>query len=166
MSNTNTETMISAADLQRVVDAYGADRTRWPAPDRLRFAAFIASDARARAIMTDAETLDRLLDSAPTVSGAREHALAARIVASVPGSVVAVPAMSVVTMQRRPTRMMAALRRPAAALLAASLVLGIVVGASGISGSALNVVAETFGVADDEPEYAQIGDSLGGDEIL
>src|SRR5262245_9466806 len=65
--------------LDELLAAYGADRTRWPAPERLRFAPLIKSSAEARRRLAEAEALDRLLDMAPEPRTDRS-ALADRIV--------------------------------------------------------------------------------------
>jgi hypothetical protein len=72
----------------RLLDAYGADRLRWPATDRLRFARFVAPDDEARRQLAEAEALDRLLDRAEAqgasafIGGDDERALVDRIVAA------------------------------------------------------------------------------------
>ncbi|MGQ0456677.1 MAG: hypothetical protein ACT4OU_06415 [Hyphomicrobium sp.] len=84
MTNREQERLDAAqrlADLQAALDAYGADRTRWPAPVRHELSSFIASSAEAQRVVRDAEAFDRLLDHAPTVSPERIDALAARIAA-------------------------------------------------------------------------------------
>src|SRR5262245_7919941 len=68
--------------LERLLEIYGADRTRWPARERLRFASLVAEDEASRRLMAEASALDRLLDVAPKASAAREHALKERIVAA------------------------------------------------------------------------------------
>lgn len=134
---TNAETRKTEIEaLTALLDVCGADRTRWPARARLRFASLIVEDSTARRLVSEARALDRLLDTAPQIGAARQQALADRIVetavtqgrgvrsgqgAPVNSPVVAFPGRS--------------LRKSsvwqAAALLAASLLLGIVVGTSG-----------------------------------
>ncbi len=63
----------------RLLDGYGADRTRWPAPERLRFASLLAEDAEARRLLAEAAALDRLIDMAPLVAESRREALVERI---------------------------------------------------------------------------------------
>ncbi len=48
-----------------VLETFGSDRTRWPAPVRRDFAGLLATSADAQARMREAEALDRLLDLAP-----------------------------------------------------------------------------------------------------
>lgn len=72
----------------RLLDAYGADRSRWPATDRLRFARLVATDDEARRQLAEAEALDHLLDRAEAqgasafIGGDDECALVDRIVAA------------------------------------------------------------------------------------
>jgi hypothetical protein len=64
---------------RRLVGAYGADPSRWPAGDRSRAEALLARSDRARRLLAEAQALDALLmqDAKPA---AGEH-LAAAIVA-------------------------------------------------------------------------------------
>ncbi|MGI9403056.1 MAG: hypothetical protein ACR2OF_00920, partial [Hyphomicrobium sp.] len=61
--------------LERLLGVYGADRTRWPARERLRFASIIADEPEAQRLVAETAALDQLLDQAPTVSKEREQAL-------------------------------------------------------------------------------------------
>lgn len=156
--------------LQQLLEAHGADRSRWPAAERLRFAPLIASNVQAKVALSEAAALDRLLDSAPTVSIERERALARRIVAaaSAPPLRAGRAGSNVVALRRNPASNFAtAIRHPAAALMAASLVLGIVVGSSGAISPAVTYLAELTGLSDEEPELALASDVLpSGDEAL
>lgn len=67
------------ADLQSALEAFGADRGRWPAQLRNSLSTFIAGDAEAQRLVKEAEALDRLLDAAPMLSAERMDALASRI---------------------------------------------------------------------------------------
>ena len=161
----------TTADLQATLEAYGADRARWPTADADRFALLISEDKGAQSMLAEAQALDRLLDAAPTVSIARERALAARIVATVRAGEATSRAkenvVAFVPAKQRSVSATAVLLRPAAALLAASLVLGIVVGSSGVTGPAATYVAEALGLVDEEPEYALATDMLAtGEETL
>lgn len=159
--------------LGTLVDRFGADRTRWPAPDRLRFATLLKESAEARRTLAEAEALDRLLDEAPLVDAGRHGALCDRIVAralaetagataapradrsmagevqgsqgsqAAPGSEaergnVADLAAARASRRPAPSRLprfgsrLAASAWPAAALLAASLAIGIFAGSSGL----------------------------------
>lgn len=150
-----------------LLDRYGADRTRWPAPDRLRVAPLLKESSEARRLLAEAAAFDRLLDLAPTVAAERQAALVDGIVARAlrtpaaagPGVGVAAassdrdhrpasPAragdVTAVRSGRRAGRPMprfgSSAAWPAAALLAASLVLGIFAGSNGLLPSA------TFGL--------------------
>lgn len=67
------------ADLQSALDAFGADRARWPAQVRHGLSVFVAGDAEVQRLVRDAEAFDRLLDAAPMLSAERLDALASRI---------------------------------------------------------------------------------------
>lgn len=118
-----------------VLDRYGSDRTRWPAPVRMRFARLISEDGAAGQRLKEAEALDRLLDLAPPPA-VDTRALASRIMA-------ALEAETGVAAGQGPKRAWSPeivrnrvvtsgrTHGPAAALLAASLVLGMFSGLSG-----------------------------------
>lgn len=116
--------------LQTVLEAYGVDRSRWPEPDRLEFTdADISGEAVARET-ADARALDVLLAHAgtPTPAAGAAARIAARIVDADEDA-------TVVTMQnRKPSAAQSGLAShwPAAGLLAASLVVGILLGQSNI----------------------------------
>jgi hypothetical protein len=147
--------------LERLLDVYGADRTRWPARERLRFAGFICEDRVAQRMVAESAALDALLDRAPRASEDRERALKERIVAAALRS--AVPQLAVVqTDDETKPRLPAWLRHvrgfssvrprehrewPAAGLLAASLVVGIMLGSAGAFDSTVQDVAEVAGIA-------------------
>lgn len=156
-------------DLKVALETYGADRTRWPAPVRHGLASVIAGDGEAARMLREAEALDRLLDMAPTVSDERVAAMAERIAAAasrqprmVGGDVSVVTDSSGPEIRGSEIRgfgiqgaQLAAARRTttvipfrrfehafAGAALAASLVLGVVVGQSSVITPALNPAAE------------------------
>jgi hypothetical protein len=144
--------------LDRLLEAYGADRTRWPARERLRFAGLIGEDDAARRLLAEAAALDSLLDRAPRASEAREHALQERIMAAALRAAeprLEVVAGSVAAPAGRPRlySIAASMRKapmgrewPAAALLAASLVLGVFLGSAGTLSPAMQEVAEATGL--------------------
>lgn len=118
--------------LEQVLERFGSDRTRWPAPVRRNLAGLLARSTEAKARLREAETLDRLLDLAPQPE-IDTRALADRILAAaIAETPAAAPAPGVrigwATFGRRPA---AEAQWPAAALLAASLVLGTVFGLTG-----------------------------------
>ncbi len=158
MSN-QSETEQRLQELNRLLEIYSADKSRWPAADRIRLSSFIAIDPRAKAALAEAAALDRLLDIAPRVSVDRERALAQRIVAAAaasiplpaqPGNVVPFPAAKKTAVPF----LRGQVRHAAGALLAASLVLGIFAGTSGQLTSTFDYVAEAVGLSDDESELA------------
>ena len=149
--------------LTQLLEVYGADRTRWPARERLRFAGLVCEDREAHSLVAEAAALDRLLDLAPKASENRERALADRIVAT------AVAA-------RRPSRRpflagrFAGSEWPAAGLLAASLVLGVFVGSTGTLDPTVQEVAEVAGIATESDDFQlALGDEVAlwtGDDLL
>jgi hypothetical protein len=149
--------------LRQLLDVHGADRTRWPARERRRIATLPGGNLAARRLTAEAEALDRLLDLAPVTSDERRLALAERIVAraihegrpeagalraaeEVVAAVVAphraaevavpLPSHRPFNAARFSTRRMAG-GWPAATLLAASLLVGVLAGATGVVSPAL-----------------------------
>lgn len=49
---------------QELIDAYGAEPSRWPLAERAGAEALLAVDAQARSLVTDAAALDALLNAA------------------------------------------------------------------------------------------------------
>lgn len=146
--------------LVHLLEVCGADRTRWPARERLRFASFIAEDDEAKRLVREAAALDDLLDCAPRASEDRERALQERIVAAALRS--GEPKLAVVGGSREPAAPQRARQRfsisgfakasvraewPAAALLAASLVVGVLLGTNGTLDPAVQEVAEVTGLS-------------------
>jgi hypothetical protein len=68
--------------LEAALDAYGSDRTRWPAPLRLALSGLIAGSVDAQRMLKDAEAFDRLLDTAPQYDQSRLDSLSRRIVSA------------------------------------------------------------------------------------
>jgi hypothetical protein len=148
--------------LERLLEVCGADRTRWPARERLRFASFIAEDEAAQQLVAESAALDALLDRAPRVSEDRECALKERVVAAALRSTE--PRLAVVTSLEEgnasrlstwvqgtrlaplPARVRARREWPTAALLAASLVVGVMLGSAGTFDSTVQDVAEATGI--------------------
>jgi len=166
------------AALSRVLDAFGSDRSRWPAGAAERFRPLLAEAPQARALLAEARALERVLDQAPRPSGERMRALTERIVAIVetgepeatatPGSggrVIALP-----TRIRDIGRAAAAADRnvwQTAALLAACLVAGVYLGASPAVTPVLQDFAESIGVTSelDSTSYAFFDESLDEDAL-
>lgn len=134
------------AALGEALERYGSDRTRWPAPVRRDLAGLLAGNAEAQRRLAEAEALDRLLDLMPDEPEIDTRALASRIMAAAEAEApirtrAPVPARRVAPSAESPWA--------AAALLAASLVLGTVFGVSGTFNSALETVASSAETSDE-----------------
>lgn len=150
--------MTQATELAALVnrlEVSGADRTRWPAQERLRFAPLISGSEEARRLLAEAAALDRLLDKAPAANPAKFDHLIDRIVAAAqaegqPRADNVVPIASARRAQaaaaKRPVHQRSSWR--AAALLAASLVVGAFVGTSGLLRSAVPSLGSEYDVAE------------------
>ncbi len=145
---------MSRQEFQELLDVCGAERTRWPLSARAGAAALLAADAEARRVLAEAAALDAVLahgvvdisQDATTTS-----ALATRIVAAAaktPRIAAAAEAANRLHMNSP-----AASRHGrtdvwrAAAVLAASMVLGIFVGQSQLGAQALPKIAALAGVS-------------------
>jgi hypothetical protein len=152
MSNTG----MSLADFERLLEVYGGDRTRWPAEERAAAAQLAARDEKARRVLAEAEALDRVLERAPLPSLAVEAALAERIVAAAQRSprivkaatrqpsVVSLPESREVPVPRAESWKLRLLRGDvrAAYALAASLVVGIFIGVSNLPQNVVPALAD------------------------
>ena len=166
MSNTG----MTLADFERLLDVYGGDRTRWPAEARAAAAQLVARDAKARRTLAEAEALDRVLERAPLPSLAVEAALAERIVtaaqrsprivkiATGQASVVSLPDGRALPPPRSPSRKFGLLRGEvrAATLLAASLMVGIFIGISNVPQSVVPALADLAGTDRGAYSLAQV----------
>ena len=132
--------------LRAVIEAYGTSAQRWPETERAAAAALLAESAEARALATAAAALDQLLDAVPAVTPTAE--LRAAVLAS-----------STRTRARRGDGWRGLIGelggwQLAGAVLAASLVLGIV------SGGWLSLgQATTESASPDLLQLAQLDDS-------
>lgn len=170
--------MKQASEMDALVhrlEVSGADRTRWPAQERLRFAPLIAQNEEARRLLAETAALDRLLDHAPAPDTGRTAALVDRIVAAAEAE--GTGSAKVVTFQAAPgkARTGRALLRDrtmwqAAALLAASLFVGAFVGTSGLLQSGVGTFVQVADV-DDSLDATELvidgnrGDLLGEDVL-
>lgn len=143
------------AALKSRLEISGADRTRWPAQERLRFASLMTQDDEARRLVAEATALDRLLDKVPAPDPATFGNLIDRIVAAAEAEGSAVSAGNVISIgsarKATPARIPVHQRSSwqAAALLAASLFVGAFVGTQGLLGSAVpGLTGGTYDVAD------------------
>jgi hypothetical protein len=171
---TMSNVSMTLAELGQLLDVYGADRGRWPADERAAAAQLSARDAEARRLLAEAEALDRVLDSAPVPTLAVEAALAGRIVAAAqrsprivkledarpaaapdatPVPTAAVPAIATASPRRL---RLSGMEARAVALLAASLVIGVVLGNSGLTRQILPELADMAGLAPDRGGLVQI----------
>ena len=161
-------------ELEELLAIHGADRTRWPAPERRKFASLLATDGEAQRLLREAAALDRLLDLAPGPH-TENAALAERIVAAASREAGVGSRLRFRRADRRPRLFGAAadlaLRRaslrasqvPAAALLAASLVIGIIAGTSGALDAAIGPLAAATAVeSEGDADASQL--ALGSDE--
>lgn len=125
-----------SARFEDVLDIYGGDPTRWPADERQALLRHADADAQARGLLAQAQALDRMLAHAP--SGSASEALTARIMAGAvadgahPARVVPLRVARARPADLRPARNPRAFG-PAAALLAASFVFGVYIGAAGVA---------------------------------
>jgi hypothetical protein len=158
--------------LARLLEIHGADRTRWPARERLRFAGVISEDKTAAKLLAEAEALDRLLDQAPRASVAGIEALKERIVAAALRThepqlavIAGGKKVAVVPHAQRGRRSLTTrfVEWPAAAVLAASLVLGVMLGTTGTVGTAMQEVAQVAGFGNGTSDGAQL--ALGDDAL-
>ena len=78
----NTSNTMTIAELERLLDVYGGDRTRWPVEARASAGQLVGRDRAARRLLAEAEALDRALEQAPLPTLAQEAAMAERIVAA------------------------------------------------------------------------------------
>ncbi len=144
------------ADLVHRLDVSGADRTRWPAQERLRFASLIANSEEAQRLVEEAAAFDRLLDQVPGADDGKLGGLVEQIVAAAEaegrpdtGNVVPMRARSGALAKRAAARPVINRNTwSAAALLAASLLVGAFVGTSGLLGSAVPNLQDEFAVAE------------------
>lgn len=163
---------MTPAEFGQLLDVYGAGRTRWPADARAAAAQLLAKDAGARRRLAEAEALDRVLESAPVPALTVEAALAERIVAAAQRSPRIVKLDETPPVAVAPASRAAALpvvvnsgpRRPrllsrhagAVGFLAASLVIGVVVGNSNLPPDILPALADIAGLSSDGDELVQI----------
>lgn len=161
--------MKNAGELEALVhrlEVSGADRTRWPAPERLRFAQLIAQDEQARRLVEEAGALDRLLNLAPNVGSDRVDGLVDRIVAAAEQE--GATSSNVEPFRRRtaPPSARVPMRYrtswQAAALLAASLFVGAFVGTSGLLQSSVGSLGQAI-YSDSDSDSLDVSDlSLDG----
>lgn len=172
------------AAFEEFLARHGTDRTRWPAHERLAFASLLATSHEAKRLFREAELLDRLLDLAPgPPSSAEKEKLTSRILdaafadaptpqhwTSAPGARQSVreqpsdaaPVVHVAVANAQMPAQPRSLSRPrrpelaTAAVLAASLLLGLVGGYSGTFDSAFEPLMMADATSDLVPDPANI----------
>lgn len=155
--------------LEVTLDAYGADRARWPEDRRRELAGLIVADPQAREMLRETVAFDRLLDQ--TSDAARDEvplALMSRIMSAAqaeggvaPGvgetdagnNVIPLPRRGVKDAKSKPAaaeavRGLSTWREwSAAGMLAASLLLGVYIGGSGLLNTAVNDLTNVAGMS-------------------
>lgn len=156
---TESKAAWTRAEFERILETFGADTARWPVGARTAFDRAAETDeGLARSLAAEA-AFDRLLARAPAADPRRVTALADRIVAA----------------SRRPDARMnqpppARTIRPSlaawppAALLAASLALGVFFGVSGFASQLFE--RQSNGGGDGLDSFASVFDDSGPDEDL
>ncbi len=153
--------------LQTALDTYGADRTRWPAPLRLRFASLIASNADAQRRLAEADAFGRLLDLASPSEDESADKVRAAVFAHLKGhgAPAVVPGV-VVPMSRRASPPASRLLWREVSLLAASLMLGVVAGLSGTLDPAQQAIAGiTSSNSDADPDIGDVALGIDGGAV-
>jgi hypothetical protein len=123
--------------LDRLLAAYGGNDKRWPETDRKGLASFLAGNAEGRRRVREAVALDAVLDKCAFVSSKVDARIIERIVAAAeqdkaPASAVIVPFKSRVRLVAKPA-VGRTMRWREASLLAATLLVGLYIGAAGIA---------------------------------
>ncbi len=140
----NTPDAAALAAFEAFLEVHGANRSRWPAQQRLQFASLIASSSEARRLLAEAEALDRLIegigdDAPPRANDRLASRIMAQALAEASGAKPAAPATPVPTAPTIATADVVPLRRQprrtrsswtVGAMMAASLLLGITTGAA------------------------------------
>ncbi|MGE3064735.1 MAG: hypothetical protein AB7K67_04055 [Hyphomicrobiaceae bacterium] len=167
-------------ELEELLAIYGADRRRWPERAGARAEALVATNAAARRLQDAAAALDKVMAAAPRVAAARMPALAERIVAAAQrtprvingGRGTAPETPTVVPLPvRKPVSkgsLFGLQMRQAVSVLAAALVVGVFIGASGFSQNAVMAVEDVTGVdlGASPSTLVQLSSELEEDQLL
>ncbi len=129
----DTDTTTTLAELEQVLDSYGADAARWPAARRDALTAFSRFDARGARLLAETTAFEALLALAPR--GEASDRLKSGIVAAAVGDGSRDARIVPLSVARRPRRRPALWQ--AAAVLAASFALGLYLGVAGLADPAL-----------------------------
>ena len=173
---------MTLSELERLLEVYGSDRSRWPVAARASAGQLVARVAAAGRLVTEAECLDRVLERAPMPTLAREAALAERIVSAarrsprmVPAAVggagheaasAGTPAVAADVSARNRWLTPRTAFGGAAGALAASLMLGVLIGASNLSQSVLPALEQMTGLGLDTTSAATAQADLLDEELL
>ncbi len=163
---------INRALLVETLEKYGADCARWPDNTRAGLEALIAEDPLAKSAMDEFAAFDQLLtnvgDRAGEQSIARHDALAEKIMRSVAAEATQLDNSDTVVPFEPARRRVQQTKRTksvwpnvaAAGALAASLVLGITIGITGVANSTLAPVSEVLGLGDIATETVALSDPI------
>lgn len=165
--------MTTSNEMQRlrdVLDAYGADRDRWPAEDRAALELFVAGNAEAARFLAEEAAFDSLLAHAPdTVSGMSVQRVRSTLMAQIETEAAeAGPAVSnVVPLVRQPRADRQEQARSQLwrdlSVMAAALLLGFFTVSTGVlDGSSLDPANLTASVASEADDVSAV--ALGGSE--
>ena len=153
MTNRNTPIM-QPADFERLLEVYGGDRTRWPLVARASAAARLASEPDAQRLLGEAQALDAVLFQITDPHASELTVLANRIVAVAQSSPRLQTASAGSTgvsprLPALPRSTIGVSREMArgAALLAASLMIGVFVGQSQVGARAVPVLQAISGIS-------------------
>lgn len=160
--------------LERTLDVFGSDPGRWPEDVRHRLAGFIARDASAQERLVSERAFERVLQAHPATEPQRLARLADQIVAKVETSLAPSESRGAEIIawpgpRRRQSDKMAPVRisrKPgglgsAAALLAASLLVGVFAGSTDAIRPFAQRVADNIGLAADiDPVEATVVDDM------
>ena len=190
---TSEKKLADLTDFEQVLDTFGANPARWPEARRERLTALAASDNRAKQLLREAQAFDAMLSRAAGPPTGDTRALADRIVSAIssadgatpphpliverpaaasakgnPGIVIAWPrkgprstATTAAPVAAMPRRDRAPWR--AAALMAASLMVGIFVGAMDVMPSNVSQLVAGVETTSEAPRELAL---LQGDDLL
>ena len=164
-------------ELHGLLEAYGADRERWPQAARARTEGVLAAGGQAARMLAETKALDAVLAHAPLPAPERRAALADHILAEAhgmlaegagnrrsrqPGTVIPWPGAA----RRVSSPAAGTTTRPApwraAALLAASLALGVFIGALNLAPAPLSQLMEAV---DFDSDFDQTAAALASDGL-
>ena len=141
------------AAFEEFLEVHGARAERWPEAARERFRPLLERNARARELLAEARVLETLLDRAPLPSADRTEPLANRIVAVAAAEKANQPStgnvIDLAARRQARTMLMPRSRWQVASALAASLLVGIYLGASPPVTSAIETIAAAVGLEDE-----------------